>query len=134
MLILQGLVFALIYYFVFRFAILKFDLKTPGRTQMKENVTDLNTLNKNQNSNDKYDQQAVGILKGLGGASNIKEVNYCTTRLRLEVKDAKLINESQIKDAGAYGVKKISDENVHVVVGTHVERVAEAFKKYLTKG
>ena len=134
MLILQGLVFALIYYFVFRFAILKFDLKTPGRTQMKENVTDLNTLNKNQNSDDKYDQQAVGILKGLGGASNIKEVNYCTTRLRLEVKDAKLINESQIKDAGAYGVKKISDENVHVVVGTHVERVAEAFKKYLTKG
>ena len=80
---------------------------------------------------DKYSQKADKILIGLGGKENIDTVDYCTTRLRINVHDDSVIDERQIKTSGAHGVVKPGKNNVQVVVGTEVEHVAEEMKRML---
>ena len=111
-------------YVVFRFAITKFDLKTPGRedddVEAEKNV-DLGSSD--------YTTVAAAILEGVGGAANIKSIDNCITRLRLEVKDSSLVDEKKIKSAGAAGVIRPSKTAVQVVIGTKVQFVADEFKK-----
>ncbi|MBW3695200.1 PTS glucose transporter subunit IIBC [Vibrio sp. T187] len=119
MLILQGLGFATIYYFVFRFAILKFDLKTPGREDVEEaEVVQMGT-------NDK----AAQYLKALGGHGNLTSIDSCITRLRLTLKDASIADEATLKAIGAMGVVKIGANNLQVIVGTEAEEIAHAMKQ-----
>ncbi|GGI14701.1 N-acetylglucosamine-specific PTS transporter subunit IIBC [Gottfriedia solisilvae] len=118
LLILIGLVFAVIYFIVFYFAIIKFNIKTPGREDEEVDTDEVTT--------------EIGdslYLQGLGGKENLVNIDNCTTRLRLQVKDASKVNESLLKKAGARGVIKLDDKNVQVVVGTNVEFVAEDLKK-----
>jgi PTS system N-acetylglucosamine-specific IIB component len=68
--------------------------------------------------------KAEQILAGLGGANNIVEVEACITRLRTEVHDASLVDESALKGAGAYGVV-VSGKAVQVVVGPEADNIAE---------
>lgn len=125
MLLPIGLVFAVLYYVTFRFAITKFNLKTPGREEddevvLKENVS---------TSNNDYAVTAELILKGLGGRENITSIDNCITRLRLEVKDQSLVDEKLIKLAGVAGVIRPGKTSVQVIIGTHVQFVADEFKK-----
>lgn len=123
-----GLVYGLIYYFVFRFAIVKFNFKTPGREDdddMDENQVTL--------ANNDYTQVASIILEGLGGKGNIKSVDNCITRLRLEINDYTLVNEKKIKSAGVAGVIRPGKTSVQVIVGTQVQFVADEFKKLCNK-
>ncbi|CUU50531.1 MULTISPECIES: N-acetylglucosamine-specific PTS transporter subunit IIBC [Clostridium] len=123
MLIPIGLVFAVIYYVTFRFAITKFNLKTPGRED-----DDAEELNVKLANND-YTQVAAIILKGVGGKENVVSIDNCVTRLRLEIKDQAAVDEKVIKSAGVSGIIRPGKTSVQVVVGTQVQFVADEFKK-----
>ena len=101
-----GLVFALIYYFGFRFAIRKFNLKTPGREEAAE---------------DEQDAKQVGdlpfnILEAMGGSDNIAHLDACITRLRVSVNDNKQVNKDRLKKLGAAGVLEVGN-NIQAIFG-----------------
>lgn len=132
-LLLQGLVVAVIYYVLFRFLIEKFDLKTPGRGEVNfedtPDVTETASTTASQTKDDKFRRQAETILAGLGGAENVRTIDNCTTRLRLEINDMDKVNDAKIKSAGVAGINKVSDENIQVIVGTEVQFVADEMSK-----
>lgn len=118
-----GAVYGAVYYFIFRFAILKFNFKTPGRED--DDIDEQAVVLSNSN----YTQVAAIILEGLGGKSNITSVDNCITRLRLEIKDYTLVDEKKIKSAGVAGVIRPGKTSVQVIVGMQVQFVADEFKK-----
>lgn len=123
MLLLQGLVFAVIYYVIFRFVITKFNLKTPGREDDEEDEKQVILANSN------YTEVAKKILEGIGGKENVISIDSCITRLRLEIKDYTAVNEKVIKAAGVAGIIRPSKTSVQVVIGTQVQFVANEFSK-----
>ena len=119
-----GIAAFLVFYFVFLFAIKKWDLKTPGRED-----DDLEAEKKVELASDNYTAIAAKILEGCGGKENITSIDNCVTRLRLEVKDITAVNDKVIKSAGVAGVIKPGKTSVQVIVGTKVQFVADAFSK-----
>ena len=119
-----GIAAFLVFYFVFLFAIKKWDLKTPGRDD-----DDLEAEKKVELASDNYTAIAAKILEGCGGKENITSIDNCVTRLRLEVKDITAVNDKVIKSAGVAGVIKPGKTSVQVIVGTKVQFVADAFSK-----
>ena len=119
-----GITAFLVFYFVFLFAIKKFDLKTPGRED-----DDLEAEKQVELASDDYTAIAKQILEGCGGKDNITSIDNCVTRLRLEVKDMTAVNDKAIKAAGVAGVIKPGKTSVQVIVGTKVQFVADAFSK-----
>ncbi|GKU27843.1 glucose-specific PTS transporter subunit IIBC [Clostridium folliculivorans] len=101
-----GLVFSLIYYFGFRFAIRRFDLKTPGREIEDDNVT----------FNGDGDDLAAAIIAALGNKENIKNLDACITRLRVTVNDIKKVDTHRLKRLGAAGVMHVGD-NIQAIFG-----------------
>ena len=120
-----GIAAFLVFYFVFYFAITKFNLKTPGR----EDDDDVEAEKKVELANDDYAQVAKIVLEGCGGKENIASIDNCITRLRLEVKDITLVNDKVIKSAGVAGVMKPGKNSVQVIIGPKVQFVADAFSK-----
>ena len=120
-----GIAAFLVFYFVFYFAITKFNLKTPGR----EEDDDVEAEKKVELANDDYAQVAKIVLEGCGGKENIASIDNCITRLRLEVKDITLVNDKVIKSAGVAGVMKPGKNSVQVIIGPKVQFVADAFSK-----
>ena len=112
-----------VFYLVFRFAITKWNLKTPGREDDQEGERNIELAN-----ND-FTAMAAVILEGLGGKENIASIDHCVTRLRLEVKDRLLVDEKKIKSSGASGVIRPGKTAVQVVIGPKVQFVYEAFRK-----
>ena len=112
-----------VFYLVFKFAITKWDLKTPGREDDQEGEMKIELAN-----ND-YNAMAQIILEGLGGKENVASIDHCITRLRLEVKDRLLVDEKKIKSSGASGVIRPGKTSVQVVIGPKVQFVFEEFKK-----
>lgn len=123
-LIAIGVVFAVIYYLVFRFIIVKFNLKTPGRED-----DDLEAEQAVVLGNSDYAAVAAIILEGVGGKENVVSIDNCITRLRLEVKDQAKVNEKKIKSAGVSGVVRPGKTSVQVIVGPQVQFVTDEFKK-----
>ena len=123
LIILLGIASFIVFYVVFRFAILKFDLKTPGREDddMDETTVKL--------ANDNFTEVAKIILEGVGGKGNVASIDNCITRLRLEIKDYTAVDEKKIKSAGVAGVIRPGKNSVQVVIGTKVQFVADEFKK-----
>ncbi|MDE1513457.1 N-acetylglucosamine-specific PTS transporter subunit IIBC [Vibrio sp. dsl-7] len=120
MLIAQGLVFFALYYVIFRTAILKFGLKTPGR---EDDDSD------NQISGAKESSElAKQYLKALGGHANLSSIDACITRLRLSVNDMSVIDEKTLKALGAMGVVKLGTNNLQVILGPLAEIVAGEMK------
>ena len=124
MLLAIGVVFAVIYYVVFRVLITKLNLKTPGREDDDVEAEKSAVL-----SNNDYTAVAKIILEGLGGKDNVTSIDNCITRLRLEVKDQSKVDEKKIKSAGISGVIRPGKTSVQVIVGTKVQFVADEFKK-----
>ena len=116
----------IVFYVVFRFAIVKFDLKTPGRED-----DDLEAEKSVVLANNDYTAVAKTVLEGLGGKGNVTSLDNCITRLRLEIKDYTLVDEKKIKSAGISGVIRPSKTSVQVIVGTKVQFVADEMKKLL---
>lgn len=123
LLIPVGIAVGVLYYIVFRFAITKFNLKTPGRED-----DDAEELKVTLANND-YTSVAKIVLEGVGGPENVTSIDNCITRLRLEVKDYTKVNEKVIKSAGVAGVIRPSKTAVQVIIGTQVQFVADEFKK-----
>ena len=119
--ILVGLAYAVVYYFLFYFLITKFNLKTPGRDE-NEGETKLFTKAdfqaKNGNANEQpaatsgkgeITEKAPAVLAALGGAENIVSVDACITRLRVEVKDKAKVQKDELKTLGAAGVVEVGN-------------------------
>jgi PTS system N-acetylglucosamine-specific IIC component len=125
MIIPLGIAAFIVFYVVFRFAIIKFDFKTPGR----EDDDDLEAEKSAVLSNNNYTEVASIVLAGLGGKENVTSVDNCVTRLRLEIKDQALVDEKKIKSAGVAGIIRPGKNSVQVIVGTKVQFVADELKK-----
>ena len=113
----------IVFYLVFRFAIVKWDLKTPGREDDEEGELKIEL------ANDDYTAMAEIIMEGVGGKDNLVSIDNCITRLRLEVKDRLLVDEKKIKSSGAAGVIRPGKTSVQVIIGPKVQFVADEFKK-----
>lgn len=119
-----GIAAFIVFYVVFRFAIVKFDLKTPGREDDDQDEEKKVVL-----ANDNFTEVASIILEGIGGKENVTSIDNCITRLRLEIKDYTKVDEKKIKSAGVAGVIRPGKNSVQVIVGTKVQFVADEFKK-----
>lgn len=128
MLVVQGLVFAAIYYFGFTFAIKKFNLMTPGREEGIDEVTE----DVASSSEGKHAVMAQRIYAGLGGSENVTAIDNCTTRLRLQVKDTDTVDQAKIKATGVPGINMIDKKNIQVIVGTEVQFVADEMSRIHT--
>ncbi|WP_412521114.1 N-acetylglucosamine-specific PTS transporter subunit IIBC [Staphylococcus simulans] len=133
MLMVQGVVFFVIYYVVFRAAISIFNLNTPGRGEEKiaDPVTAEGAETSTQGEGGKYTAMSAQIISGLGGKANITSLTNCATRLRLEVADLNQIDKAQIKQSGAAGVTTSGQHNVQVIIGTQVQQVADEVERQL---
>lgn len=133
--IVIGLIFTGIYFFVFRFLILKFNFKTPGREDDNEETklyTKADYKNKKAGEVNESNKAAV-FLKALGGSENIVDVTNCATRLRISVKDPeKVQDQSVFKAAGAHGLVK-KGKAIQIIVGLSVPSVREEFEGLLTQ-
>ncbi|EOR24407.1 MULTISPECIES: N-acetylglucosamine-specific PTS transporter subunit IIBC [Clostridium] len=122
-----GLVFAVLYYVTFRFVITQFNLKTPGREDDEDELSENIALTGDMN------ELAKAYIEALGGKGNIVSVDNCVTRLRLGVKDNSIIKEKNLTALGARGVIRPGKGNIQVIVGTNVQFVADAIKAELKR-
>ena len=132
-----GLVYFLIYYFLFLFAIRKFNLATPGRAEMSlepsaEEVAIGSGLAGGEPPAALVG--AVGFVRALGGNKNLTLVDACTTRLRLEVVDDSLVNEAALRTLGARGIVRPSHNALQVVIGPQAEIVAGEIREAMASG
>lgn len=119
-----GLVFAVIYYFGFRFAIRKFNLMTPGREEVEDEEEE--TGSKGQAGD-----LAYNILDAMGGQDNIAHLDACITRLRVSVKDIKSVDKSRLKKLGAAGVLEVGD-NIQAIFGPRSETIKGQMKDIMS--
>ena len=126
MIIPLGIAAFVVFYAVFYFAITKYDLKTPGREDDDEEAEKKVVL-----ANNNYTEVASAVLAAVGGKENVKDVGYCATRLRFEVKDNAKVDEKAVKAAGAAGVIRPSKNACQVIIGTKVQFVYDELKKML---
>jgi PTS system N-acetylglucosamine-specific IIC component len=117
-----GLVYFALYYGLFRFFIVRLDLKTPGR-EADEAVASVATASSAAG--------AADWVRALGGARNLVSVDACTTRLRLVVTNQASVDESALKKLGARGVVRPSAETLQVVVGPIADQLASDIRSEL---
>ena len=122
-----GLVFAVIYYVLFRVIITRFNLKTPGREDDEDEFTENKAISRDM------EELAKSYIEALGEKINIVTVDNCVTRLRLNVKDASIIKDKDLKALGARGVIRPGKGSIQIIVGTNVQFVADAIKRQLKK-
>ncbi|MGM0110998.1 PTS system, maltose/glucose-specific IIB component [Enterococcus sp. DIV0187] len=140
--LLVGVAFFFIYYFIFRFLIVKFNFKTVGREDEAQETKLYSKKDYNEKKSSvpadgglvapaSDDELSGKIVEGLGGAENIKTIDNCYTRLRLKLEKPELVNEGLLKNqTQAKGVIS-NGENVHVVYGLTVPQIREKLEKYL---
>jgi PTS system D-glucosamine-specific IIC component len=120
--IVVGIVYFVLYYFLFTFFIKKFNLKTPGREDDDEEVGELK-LSENE--------MAVLVLSALGGKGNVTSVDACITRLRVEVQDTEKVSEEELKKLGAAGVLKVGKNGIQAIFGAKAQFISDDVKKLL---
>ena len=108
--IVLGLIFAVIYYFLFRFMISKFNLMTPGREKVDEDAE----------GETNAEDLPYHILEAMGGQENIKNLDACITRLRVSVADVKAVDKKELQKLGAAGVLEVGD-NIQAIFGPRSE-------------
>ena len=125
MLLVQGLVFFVIYYVGFRMAIQALNLKTPGR---EDDEPETSTPQADTNTSSSITDLADAYAQVIGGVSNVENIDACISRLRLSLKDTAHVDEVLAKRLGASGVIKLDKHNVQIIVGPKAELIAEALK------
>ena len=145
LLLLVGLIYGVIYYFVFSFVIKRFDLGTPGRGEASTGLSTDWILPESQRrpkpakrgaagtgavAEDRDDVLAAEVVEALGGKENIQSVEGCITRLRLFINNPELIDEARLKSLGASGVIK-RGKIAQVVMGTQSDRIATRMNRIL---
>lgn len=132
-----GLIFTMIYFFVFRWIIVKFNFMTPGRDETKEiklyTKKDYKEKQMHQFEVNQYTEQAEALLLALGGPDNISTVNNCATRLRINVvNEDKVAADEVFKNAQAHGVVR-NGTALQIIVGLSVPQVREQFELLLNE-
>jgi PTS system glucose-specific IIC component len=117
-----GPVWALVYYGAFRWLIAKFDLKTPGRE-----VEDAAETGTPVAAGDDFSRQ---LVLAFGGRGNIKNLDACITRLRVELNDMVRANPDQLKALGAAGVLTVGN-SMQAIFGTRSENLKTDMEEYL---
>ncbi|QJR11835.1 PTS system N-acetylglucosamine-specific EIICB component [Usitatibacter rugosus] len=115
-----------LYYGLFRYFIVKLDLKTPGREPL-EAATSATKSSRTAGG-------AEGFVIALGGAANLESVDACTTRLRLVLVDRSKVNEPALKTLGARGMIAVGPNGLQVVVGPIADQVASDIRAWLAGG
>lgn len=129
MIIPVGIVYFLLYYIIFKYLIIKYNLKTLGRDGYQE-ITVFKNSEKSKDENNPVDLQSVYVIKGLGGRSNFKELDCCVTRLRATILDMNKIDEGLLKQSGAAGVV-CSGEVIQVIYGPRASIIKAKLEEYL---
>lgn len=135
-----GIIYFLLYYFIFKFMIRKFDFKTPGREEddvetklyTKADVNARKAAAGEIQASDSEDPVSEAITRGLGGKKNISDVDCCATRLRCTVHDASRVSDSILKATGASGVVH-KGNGVQVIYGPNVTVIKSNLEDYLEK-
>jgi PTS system N-acetylglucosamine-specific IIC component len=115
-----GAVYFALYYFLFRYCIVRFDLKTLGREPEGAAVSAAKS--------DSDSGPAADWIRALGNAANLRSVEACTTRLRLVVNDPKLLDEAALTALGSRGVLRIGEGAVQVVIGPIADQLASQIR------
>ncbi|WP_293776755.1 N-acetylglucosamine-specific PTS transporter subunit IIBC [uncultured Corynebacterium sp.] len=131
MLLVMGVGFFALYFVIFYFLIGWLNLKTPGRGE-DDAVAD--PMEDSATGDDKTARDAARIIEGLGGKDNIDSLDYCTTRLRVGVKERALVDDSVIKRAAVSGVIHPSEKSVQVIVGPAVQFMYDEVSHQLRHG
>lgn len=115
-----GLMFSVIYYFGFRYAIKKWNIKTPGREDNEEEADTTGPAG----------DLAINVLQALGGKENIRNLDACITRLRVSVKSNKKVDKAKLKSLGASGVLEVGD-NVQAIFGPKSDQLKTQIQKVM---
>ncbi len=130
--VIVGIGYFIVYYFLFKFLILKMDLKTPGREDSDEvklyRRSDVDAKKKEGAS--AADELSEAICNGLGGKKNISDVDCCATRLRCTVFKAELVSDAILKATGASGVVH-KGNGVQIIYGPRVTVIKSNLETYL---
>ena len=136
--VIVGIVYFVVYYFLFGLMIRKLNYKTPGREELDEETKlytrkDYNEK-KGKNSKTEDDEnrsiRAANILEGLGGKDNLSDIDCCATRLRITVKDPDKVNDAALRATGASGVIK-KGSGIQVIYGPRVTVIKSELEDYL---
>lgn len=121
--LLFGLAYVPIYYFVFLFCIKKFNIATPGRGDNTRLFTKADFLAKQARDSDLRPEQlmALSVVSAYGGFSNIKNVDACITKLRIQVDNQSIVDTDKLMALGAKGTMKPSPQSVYAVFGTEAD-------------
>ncbi|MDE6687944.1 MAG: PTS transporter subunit EIIC, partial [Lachnospiraceae bacterium] len=133
--VIIGLIYAVVYYFVFYFMITKMNLATPGREA--DNVetklyrrSDVDAAKSGKSAGSSGDVTSALILKGLGGKENLSDIDCCATRLRITVNDVEKVSDSLLKESGASGVIH-KGNGVQVIYGPRVSVVKSNLETFM---
>ena len=139
-----GIVYFLLYYFLFSFLIKKFDLKTPGREDDDEETklytkADVNARRTEAKEGESCsqaesskDSRSAAIVMGMGGRNNITSVDCCATRLRCSIADSSLVDEKLLKSTGAVGVI-VKGQGIQIIYGPQVTVIKSELEAYLAE-
>lgn len=132
MVLAVGAGYAVVYYFLFKFLILKLNLKTPGREGDEEEAklyskADFNAT-KGSNAKDEIVENAPHVIAALGGGENAVSIDACITRLRVEVLDKSKVDKAKLKALGAVGVIEVGN-GIQAIFGAK----ADAYKHEINK-
>ncbi len=133
--VIIGLIYAVVYYFVFYFMITKMNLATPGREadDIEPKLyrrSDVEAAKSEKAGGSSDDTVSALILKGLGGKKNLSDVDCCATRLRITVLDVEKVNDSLLKESGASGVIR-KGNGVQVIYGPRVSVVKSNLEAFM---
>ncbi len=128
--VVVGIGYFVVYYFLFTFLIVKLNLKTPGRFDNEEVKLYRRSDVEARKNSSAGDELSVAICKGLGGKKNISDVDCCATRLRCTVYKPELVNDGILKSSGASGVIH-KGNGVQIIYGPRVTVIKSNFESYL---
>lgn len=126
--LLLGIPFAIGTYFLFKWWIIKFDVKTPGRGgEFDQTAEQLGA----DGATDPLEIKAELIIKALGGKENLQVVDCCISRLRVTVADMSKVDEAQLQPTSPMGIVKVDEHNIQIIYGTTVSLIKNAVNKKL---
>lgn len=125
MIIPLGIAAFAVFYITFRIVVSRFGVRIPGCDESEETASDISTETV---SGTVAGVDISRLLAGLGGSGNLKVIENCITRLRLEIADMNSISEAEIRSAGAKGIMKMGKTGLQVIIGLNVQSVADALK------
>ena len=134
--VIVGIGYFIVYYFLFGFLSRKLDVETPGRGDSEEvklyRRSDVEARKKGEGSaaGTTVDELSQTICQGLGGKKNISDVDCCATRLRCTVYKAELVNDALLKSTGASGVVH-KGNGVQIIYGPRVTVIKSNLEDYL---